>query len=122
MVSSTAYHQSEGLVRYIGQMKGTSEEALGKKGERGILKNQQTRAAYLSDRTHRLSLYYTPRHASWMNQIEILFGLINRKAIGHTSFVSKEELKQRIEAFMEYYNKHFAKPMRWTYGSKPLKS
>ncbi len=115
-------HQSQSLVDYVARMEQTSEEELGQKGVCGILKDQQTRQAYLSDPSHRLSFYYTPRHASWMNQIEIVFGIVNRKAIGLTSFPSKEALRNRLKQFLKYYNQHLAKPFKWTYGNKPLQA
>jgi transposase len=49
-------------------------------------------------------LYDTPKHASWMNQIEIWFSILVRKVIKRGNFLSKTDLKQKIEAFIDYFN------------------
>ena len=64
--------------------------------------------------------YYTPKHTSWMNQIEIWFSILVRKVIRRGSFTSKADLKQRLEAFIDYFNRTMAKPFKWTYAGKPL--
>lgn len=113
-------HQSEQLVRYVAAQEGLKPERLGIKGKSGILKNMATRQRFLSNRKHRLGFYYTPKHASWMNQIEIVFGVISRKAIRNGSFSSKEQLRKRLDAFIEYFNRVLAHPFKWSYGNKPL--
>lgn len=67
----------------------------------------------------RLHVHYTPTHASWLNQIEIWFGLLSRRIIRRGVFTSKNELIQRIIQFIEQYNQT-AKPFEWTYSGKPL--
>ncbi|MFA7242578.1 MAG: transposase [Sulfuricellaceae bacterium] len=64
--------------------------------------------------------HYTPKHASWMNQIEIWFGILSRKVVKRGNFRSKEELRDKLMAFIAYFNKTLAKPFRWTYQGKPL--
>ena len=65
-------HQSDCLVLFIKDYDGL-EEDLSQKGTRWILKARATRAAFLSEPTHTMVFHYTPKHASWMNQIEIWF-------------------------------------------------
>ncbi len=113
-------HQSESLVRYVAGVEAIAESILGVKGKEGVLKSQESRACFLSDPTHRISFCYTPKHASWMNQIEIWFGILARKVIRRGNFVSLADLQRQLEAFVDYFNRTMAKPFKWTYQGKPL--
>lgn len=111
-------HKSETLVKYVAEACGI-DAGLGHKGKSGILKSLRSREEFLHDPFHRIRFVYTPRHCSWMNQIEIWFGIINRKLLRRQSYTSIEEMKESIRRFIEQYNLT-AHAFRWTYAGIPL--
>jgi len=111
-------HKSESLVRFVAEQCDLSEE-LGCKGKSGILKNLESRTEFLHQEDHRIRFVYTPKHCSWMNQIEIWFGIINRRLLKRKSYKSIDELKASILRFIEQYNLT-SKPFKWTYKGIPL--
>jgi len=82
----------------------------------------KTRQEFLSDLTHRIRFIYTPKHSSWLNQVEIVFGIVMRKVIRRGNFTSTEDLGNKILAFIDYFNQVFARPFKWTYTGRPLQA
>ena len=115
-------HCSASLVRWIATLEGIKRKDLGKKGHSGLLKDQASRRAFLSDPTHRIHFVYLPKHSSWLNQIEPVFGFVNRKAIRGGDFKSVADLEEKLRRFVEYFNTTMARPMTWTYTGRPTQS
>lgn len=119
VVDNLTTHCSESLVRFVAAESDLPIE-LGVKGVSGILKSVQSRVEFLTDPTHRIVFYYTPKHASWLNQIEIWFSILVRKLLRKGSFVSVDDLRNKVMRFIDYYNSTMAKPFKWTYRGKAL--
>jgi transposase len=69
-----------------------------------------------ADPSHRIRFVYTPKHTSWLNQIEIWFSILVGRLLKRASFNSIEELQQALINFIEYFNATMAKPFKWTYA------
>jgi putative transposase len=115
MLDNLNIHQSESLVRWVAQQEGIAPETLGVKGKSGILQSMESRAAFLHDPTHTVVVYYTPKHASWMNQVEIWLSILVRKLLKRGNFTTLNDLRDQILAFIAYYNRTMAKPIKWTF-------
>lgn len=110
-------HYGEPIVRWIAKQLGYDEADLGdKKKRKGILGSVAARREFLSDLNHRIRLVFIPKHSSWLNQIEIIFGVISKRVMRHGNFISQEDLKEKLGSFIDYFNSTYAKPVNWTYN------
>jgi len=112
IVDQLNIHKSASLVQWVAQQLGDQQD-LGKKGVRGILKSMETRMAYLSDCKHRIRFVYTPKHCSWLNLIEGWFSVLKRRTLKRGNFTSKEDLKKKMFAYIDYHNAKLAKTINW---------
>ncbi len=119
VVDNLNTHQSEALVRYVAAASGLDHD-LGVKGRSGLLASQPSRAAFLRDPSHAIVFHYTPKHSSWLNQVELWLSILVRKLLKRGSFTSVDDLQAQVLAFIAYYNRTMAKPFKWTYQGKAL--
>jgi transposase len=119
VVDNLDIHRSASLVQWVADESDLAID-LGVKGQSGILHTRQSRAAFLNDPSHRIVLHYTPKHCSWLNQIEIWLSILVRKLLKRGSFTSIADLQAKVHTFIAYYNRTMAKPFKWTYQGKPL--
>jgi hypothetical protein len=108
-------HWTFPLCRYLGRLSDAWED-------RPSLRTGAARRAFLTDPSHKHVVHFTPKHGSWMNQIEIWFGVLSRQLLRRGEFHSVAELTERINDFIAYYNRHLAFPYEWTYTGKPMVS
>ena len=114
-------HQSESLVHFVAEREKLNID-LGVKGKSGILKSKKSRKAFLSKECRQIRFIYTPKHCSWLNQVEMWFSILTRRLLKRGSFTSLDHLRDQISAFIEHFNVILAKPFQWTYKGKPLAS
>ena len=112
-------HNSASLVEYVAKFCNIKDD-LGVKGKERILKNMKTRQEFLENPDNQISFVYTPKHTSWLNQIEVWFSILSRKLLKRGSFSSVEHLESRILQFINYYNYTMARPFKWNYKGRPL--
>jgi hypothetical protein len=112
-------HTSQALVRLVAERCALDGD-LGVKGQSGILSSMATRAAFVKDKTHRMRVGSTPKHTSWLNQVESGFSILVRRVLKRASFVSVQDLHDRVLACIEYCNTTLAKPGKWTYQGRPV--
>ena len=121
VVDNLNIHASESLVQWVSQSC-SIEQDLGKKRQSGSAAIASDAAKVSVGQGPSVRFVYLPKHTSWLNQIEIVFGIIMRKVIRRGSFTSTADLKDKLERFIVYFNEVFAKPFRWTFTGRPLQT
>lgn len=122
IVDNLNTHKSETLVKLVAELSGLEEDTLGEKGKKGILKSMDSREQFLIDDSHKVVFIYTPKHCSWLNQIECWFSILVRRLLNkRSSFISIEELQEKIKHFIDYYNQYLKKPFLWNFKGNLLK-
>jgi transposase len=83
---------------------------------------EQRWQAFNARHGHRFVFHYTPKHASWVNQVELFFSILQRQCLRDGSFRSTEELRTAVLAFIAAWNRDRARPFRWTFTGYPLQA
>ena len=112
----------KGWSKLVAKACGIAEETLGKKGKSGVLKSLKSRKEFLANLSHRIRFVYTPKHCSWLNQVEIWFSILARRVLRRGNFTSKADLRAKILNFIDYFNEVLAKPFKWTFTGQILKT
>lgn len=108
-------HVSESLVKMVAEYEGLDVMDLGVKGKYGILKDKKSRRAFLEKSEHKIRFLYTPKHCSWLNQIECWFSIITRSLLNRRlSTTSIDDLESKIHKFINFYNAFLKKPFDWS--------
>lgn len=107
-------HMSVSLVKWVAQQIGF-EADLGTPRYKGILRDMESRKAFLENPEHRIRFVYTPKHCSWLNPIENWFGKLQRHVIKYGNFPNVKELENKIVAYVEFYNRCLCKPLKWKF-------
>ncbi len=84
------------------------------------LKTGAQRREWLQSKHKRIAVHFVPFHASWLNRVEIWFGILKGKCLKYGHFFSVEQLCQDILAFINTWNTHFAHPFSWSYTGEGL--
>jgi hypothetical protein len=74
----------------------------------------------LGDRPQAIADHFTPIHGSWLNQVELFFSVLARRFLRRGVFASMSDFEERLQAWLERYNRTQAHPYQWTYAGQPL--
>ena len=112
--------RSENLVAFLSDLVGQTAAGLELHCVLDNLSAHKTSlvAEFLAANPH-VHLHFTPTHASWLNQVELFFSILERRLLRRGEFDSVNHLAERVIAFINDYNRR-AKPFRWTYDGRPL--
>jgi transposase len=119
VVDNLNTHTSAELVAWVAGKCGINDD-LGEKGVRGVLRDRHSRARFLRTVSHRIRFIYTPKHCSWLNEIERWFSKLARSVLRRGSFNSLEALRTRVTDYITHYNAVDAKPHRWKISYQDL--
>ena len=113
--------RSENFVEFLGDLVAQTPKGLDLHCIVDNLKTHSTDGVeqFLARHKH-VHLHFTPTHASWLNQVELFFSILERRLLRRGEFASVDELAERVIAFIKDYNRRAA-PFRWTYDGRPLK-
>lgn len=84
------------------------------------LETKEKRRQWLQSDEKRIVFHFVPYHGSWLNMIEICFGILQSKSLKGKSFGSRDELVATISEFLKTWNQHFAHPFNWVYRGTGL--
>lgn len=84
------------------------------------LKTGIERRQWLQSPHKRIVVHFVPFHASWLNMVEIWFGILKRKCLKYDQFFSVEQLRETIIAFIDTWNEFYAHPFTWSYTGAGL--
>lgn len=113
--------RSENFVDFLGDLVRQTPKGLDLHCIVDNLKTHSTEQVetFLAKNKH-VHLHFTPTHASWLNQVELFFSILERRLLRRGEFSSVDDLADRVIAFIKDYNRRAA-PFRWTYDGRPLK-
>jgi transposase len=113
VVDNNRTHSTPGVCAVVAELSGIELPPTG-------LETAKQRRAWLSESGHKHVFHFTPVHGSWLNQVELFFSVLSRKLLRRDDFASKEAFVRRLGQWLEFYNKEWAHPYRWTYAGTPL--
>jgi len=99
-------HWSVELVKVVARLCGLPEPPA------AAIKKGPQRRAWLEEPNKPIVFYFTPKHASWLNPIEIWFSVLARKVLRRGSFRSTTDLEGKVHRFIEYFNHKLARPYK----------